>query len=67
MISGRLEFMKDSAKMSSLKMFLFISSTVTPRLCTYSLSSCGMTVREREVRGGKYLFDKRYMRIIISN
>ena len=38
--------MKDSAKMSSLKMFLFISSTMTPRLCTYSLSSCGVTVGE---------------------
>ena len=50
MMSGRLEFMKDSAKMSSLKMFLFMSSTVTPRLWTYSLSSCGVGEREREVR-----------------
>ena len=39
MIRGRLELINDSAKINSLKMFLFMSSTVTPRHCTYSVSS----------------------------
>ena len=37
---GRLELMKDSANISSRKMFLFISSIVTPSFWMYSHSSC---------------------------
>lgn len=40
MISGKLELIKLSAKISSLKMFLFMSSIVIPNFCTYSQSSC---------------------------